>query len=69
MRARKSHKTRLPRTRGTARKGGLPNRANLSLRRPKLAARIIPGHGAGNLIKRDVNRCSVDALVERVSRS
>ena len=41
---RKSHKTRLPRTRGTARKGGLPNMTNISLRPPEVAARIVPGH-------------------------
>ena len=41
---RKRHKTRLPRARGSARKGGLPNMTNISLRPPDVAARIVPGH-------------------------
>ncbi len=37
---RQSHKTRLPRTRGTARKGRLPNMTSIHLRPPEVAARI-----------------------------
>lgn len=65
---RKSHKTRLPRTRGTARKGGLPNMTNIALRPPEVAARIVPGHWEGDLIKGAMNRSSVGTLVERISR-
>jgi IS30 family transposase len=65
---RQSHKTRLPRSRGTARKAGLPNMTHISLHPPEVAARIVPGHWEGNLIKGAMNRSSVGALVERLSR-
>jgi IS30 family transposase len=65
---RKSHKTRLPRARGTARKGGLPNMTSIDLRPPEVAARIVPGHWEADLIKGEMNRSSVGTLVERTSR-
>ena len=65
---RKSHKTRLPRTRGTARKGCVPNMKLIDLRPPEVAARIVPGHWEGDLIKGAMNRSSVGTLVERLSR-
>ena len=64
----KSHKTRLPRARGTARKGILPNMTSIHLRPPEVAARIVPGHSEGDLIKGPMNRSSVGTLVERNSR-
>jgi IS30 family transposase len=65
---RKSHKTRLPRARGTARKGGLPNMTSIDLRPPEVAARIVPGHWEGDLIKGAMNRSGVGTIVERRSR-
>ena len=65
---RKSDKTRLPRSRGTARKGGLPNMTNISLRPPEVAARIVPGNWEGDFVKGAMNRSSVGTLVERISR-
>jgi transposase, IS30 family len=65
---RKSHKTRMPRTRGTARSRGMPNMTSIALRPPEVAARIVPGHWEGDLIKGAMNRSSVGTLVERSSR-
>lgn len=65
---RKSHKVRMPRARGTARSRGLPNMTSIDLRPPEVAARIVPGHWEGDLIKGAMNRSSVGTLVERSSR-
>jgi IS30 family transposase len=65
---RKSHKHRIPRARGTARKGGIPNMTTIALRPPEVAARIVPGHWEGDLIKGEKNQSSVGTIVERISR-
>jgi len=65
---RKSHKKRMPRSRGTARKDVIRNMTPISLRPPEVAARIVPGHWEGDLIKGAMNRSAVGTLVERTSR-
>ena len=45
---RKGHKTRLPRARGTDRKGGIPNMSSICMHPPEVAARIVPGPPAAD---------------------
>jgi IS30 family transposase len=65
---RKSHAGRLPRARGQARFTGVQNMTPIALRPPEVAARIVPGHWEGDLIKGARNLSSVGTIVERVSR-
>ena len=53
---------------GTARKAGLPNATNISLRPPEVAARLVPGYWKGNLIKHATNGASMSMPVERIDR-
>lgn len=64
---RKSHAGRLPRARGSKRTT-LPNMTSIDLRPPEVAARIVPGHWEGDLIKGARNASAVGTLVERSSR-
>jgi IS30 family transposase len=65
---RKSRKAHLLRARGSVRKCRLPNMTSIDLRPREVAARSVPGHWEGDLIKRAMKRFSVGALVERTSR-
>ena len=64
---RQGRSTRKPRTRGTDRRGQIPNMQSIHIRPPEVADRLIPGHWEGDLIKGAGNRSSVGTLVERVS--
>lgn len=64
---RKSHAGRLPRARGSKRTT-LPDMTSIDLRPPEVAARIVPGHWEGDLIKGARNASAVGTLVERTSR-
>jgi IS30 family transposase len=65
---RKSHRGRLPRARGQGRFTGLQDMTSIALRPPEVAARIVPGHWEGDLIKGAMNRSAVGTIVERLSR-
>ena len=65
---RKSRAGRLPRARGKTRYNAVQNAASISLRPPEVAARLVPGHWEGDLIKGARNASAVGTLVERTSR-
>ena len=59
--------TRKPRSRGTDRRGRIPDMQSIHVRPPEVADRLIPGHWEGDLIKGAGNRSSIGTLVERTS--
>jgi IS30 family transposase len=65
---RQSNDTRRPRSRGTDRRGGIPEMQSLHIRPPEVADRLIPGHWEADLIKGAFNRSAVGTLVERTTR-
>jgi len=65
---RQAHKARLPRSRGTDRRGGLQDMTSIHERPPEVLGREVPGHWEGDLIKGAANRSGVGTLVERKSR-
>ena len=60
--------TRLPRTRGTDRRGQIPEMVSIHVRPPEIEDRVMPGHWEGDFIKGAGNKSSVGVLVERSSR-
>jgi IS30 family transposase len=65
---RKAHSARLPRSRGTDRRGQLPDMLSIHVRPPAVEDRALPGHWEGDFIKGAGNRSAVGVLVERSSR-
>jgi IS30 family transposase len=65
---RKSRAGRLPRSRGKTRYNAVQNAVSIALRPPEVAARLVPGHWEGDLIKGARNASAVGTLVERTSR-
>ena len=65
---RQGRSTRMPRSRGTDRRGQIPEMVSIHVRPPEVEDRVMPGHWEGDLIKGAGNRSAVGVLVERTSR-
>ncbi len=61
------NQVRKPRSRGTDRRGQIPDMQSIHIRPPEIEDRAIPGHWEGDLIKGAGNRSSVGTLVERTT--
>ena len=63
------HRTdRMPRSKGTDRRGQIPETVSIHVRPPEVDDRVMPGHWEGDFIKGANNASSVGVLVERTSR-
>jgi transposase, IS30 family len=65
---RHSHAKRLPRARGTSRKGNIADLVPLSERPAEVDSRQVPGHWEGDFIKGARNASAIGTAVERHSR-
>ena len=65
---RQGRSTRMPRSRGTDRRGQIPDMVSIHVRPPEVDERVMPGHWEGDFIKGAGNKSSVGVLVERTSR-
>ena len=65
---RQSHAKRLPRARGSSRKGNIADLVPLSERPAEVDARLVPGHWEGDFIKGARNASAIGTAVERHSR-
>jgi IS30 family transposase len=64
---RQSRKSRRPRSRGTDRRGTIPDMISIHDRPPEIEERLVPGHWEGDLIKGARNASAIGTLVERTS--
>ena len=60
---------RMPRSRGTDRRGQIPDMLSIHVRPPEIGDRLMPGHWEGDLIKGAGNKSAVAVLLERMSRA
>jgi IS30 family transposase len=65
---RQSHAKRLPRARGTTRKGNIADLVPLSERPAEADSREVPGHWEGDFIKGKRNASAIGTAIERTSR-
>ena len=65
---RQGRSTRMPRTRGTDRRGRIAEMVSIHVRPPEVDDRVMPGHWEGDFIKGAANRSSGGVLVERTSQ-
>jgi len=66
---RQHRKNRRPRSRGTDRRGQIPEMISIEERPPEVAERIIPGHWEGDIILGRGHRSALGTLVERTTRT
>ena len=65
---RHGHNKRRPRSRGSDRRGQIPDMTSIDLRPADIAERLVPPHWEGDHIKGAGNRSQVGTLVERKTR-